>query len=79
MVHTLTFALVVPACRICLFYPTQAARKKPIEKLTLADLGISTEAHTTVLHTSEPPARKAGEKLKDVEELVTRLKKHGFI
>ena len=50
------------------------ARKKPIEQKTLADLGVSNEPRLKILKVEEPQARKAGVKVKNVAELVEKLK-----
>ncbi|MCP1660072.1 electron transfer flavoprotein subunit beta/FixA family protein [Neisseria perflava] len=51
-----------------------AAKKKPLEKLTPEDIGVSTEARVRVIKVSEPKARQAGIKVVDVAELVAKLK-----
>ena len=50
------------------------AKKKPIAEKTAADLGVDTAPHLEVLKTTEPPGRKSGVKVKDVAELVSKLK-----
>ncbi|WP_297326550.1 electron transfer flavoprotein subunit beta/FixA family protein [uncultured Bartonella sp.] len=50
------------------------ARKKPIEQKTLDDLGVSNEQRLKILKVEEPQARKAGVKVKNVAELVEKLK-----
>ncbi|MDW8444334.1 MAG: electron transfer flavoprotein subunit beta/FixA family protein [Acetobacteraceae bacterium] len=50
------------------------ARKKPIETLTPAALGVDVTPRLTVLRVEEPPARKAGVKVGSVAELVARLR-----
>ena len=50
------------------------AKKKPLDKKTPADFGVSTEARLKVLKTEEPGGRKAGVKVKSVAELVEKLK-----
>ena len=51
-----------------------AAKKKEIKEISLADLGVK-PAPVTKLVSAEPPAgRKAGVKVKDVAELVSKLK-----
>ncbi|STZ77182.1 electron transfer flavoprotein subunit beta/FixA family protein [Bergeriella denitrificans] len=51
-----------------------AAKKKPLEKLTPADLGADTAARLRVVKVSEPKARQAGVKVADAAELVAKLK-----
>ena len=50
------------------------AKKKPIDKATPADLGVDIAPRLVVLKVDEPPKRKGGVKVKDVAELVTKLK-----
>src|ERR1700722_14769691 len=49
-------------------------KKKPIADKTAADYGVDLTAHLEILKTSEPPGRKGGVKVKDVTELVSKLK-----
>jgi len=50
------------------------AKKKPIESLTPADLGVDVSPRVKLLKVTEPPARKAGVKVASVAELVDKLK-----
>jgi electron transfer flavoprotein beta subunit len=50
------------------------AKKKPIEELALADLGVTALSRTAVLKLESPPRRKAGVRVKSVDELVDRLR-----
>ena len=50
------------------------AKKKPIDDKTAADYGVDVKPHLEVVKTTEPPGRKAGVKVKDVAELVSKLK-----
>jgi electron transfer flavoprotein beta subunit len=50
------------------------AKNKPIEELAPAGLGVDATPKLTVTKMSAPPARKAGIKVKDVGELVEKLK-----
>ncbi len=50
------------------------AKKKPLDKKSPADFGVSTSARLKVLKTEEPSGRKAGVKVKSVAELVDKLK-----
>ena len=50
------------------------AKKKPIEQLNAADLGVDTSPRVEVLKVEEPPKRKAGIKVANVAELVQKLK-----
>jgi electron transfer flavoprotein beta subunit len=50
------------------------ARKKPIETVKPADLGVDATPRLTVLKVEEPPKRQAGRKVASVEELVAVLR-----
>ena len=50
------------------------AKKKPIDDKSAADYGVDLTPHLEVLKTTEPSGRKAGVKVKDVAELVSKLK-----
>jgi len=50
------------------------ARKKPIETVKPADLGVDVTPRLTVLKVVEPAKRQAGVKVKSVAELVAKLK-----
>ena len=50
------------------------AKKKPLDTKTPADLGVDVAPRLSVVSVTEPPARKAGVKVADVAELVTKLK-----
>ncbi len=50
------------------------ARKKPIETLSLKDLGIDVTPRIKVLQVNEPEKRKGGVKVNTVEELFDKLK-----
>ena len=50
------------------------AKKKPLDVKKPADLGVDIAPRLAVLKTVEPATRKAGVKLKDVAELVSKLK-----
>jgi electron transfer flavoprotein beta subunit len=50
------------------------ARKKPIETIKPADLGVDPTPRLTVLKVVEPAKRKAGAKVGSVAELVAKLK-----
>jgi len=55
------------------------AKKKPIEVLKAAELGLDLAPRTTTLRVEEPAARKAGIKVADVAELVKRLKEEAKV
>ncbi len=50
------------------------AKKKPLETITPESLGVSTESTVTTLKVEAPATRSAGIKVKDVAELVEKLK-----
>jgi len=55
------------------------AKKKPLEVLKAAELGLDLAPRTTTLRVDEPAARKAGIKVTDVAELVKRLKEEAKV
>ncbi len=50
------------------------AKKKPLDEKTPADYGVDVTPRLTVVKTTEPAARKAGEMVGSVDELVAKLK-----
>ena len=50
------------------------AKKKPIDTVTAADLGVDLSPRLVTLKVEEPPKRKAGVKVADVAALVDKLK-----
>ena len=57
----------------------QKAKKKPIDKKKPADLGVDITPRIEVLSVAEPAKREAGAKVKDVDELLSKLKELGRI
>jgi len=55
------------------------AKKKPIEAVTLAELGVTPGAALKTLKTVPPPKRSKGVMLKTVDELVSALKAKGLV
>lgn len=55
------------------------AKKKPLDRKRLGDFGIDTAARLRVLKTEEPAGRKAGVKVKSVEDLVSSLEAAGVV
>ena len=49
------------------------AKQKPIERIKSNDLGVDIKQRIKILEITEPPKKKAGIKVKSVEELVSRL------
>ena len=54
------------------------AKKKKIEKMTPADLGVDIAPRIEILSVEDPPVREAGSKVADVDELLAKLKEKGF-
>lgn len=50
------------------------AKKKPLETITPADLGVDVAPRLKVLKVSEPPQRKAGVKVADAAALIDKLR-----
>jgi len=50
------------------------AKKKPLDTVTPADLGVDITPRIKLLKVSEPPARAGGVKVADVHELVAKLR-----
>ena len=50
------------------------AKKKPLDTVKPADLGVDVAPRLTTLKVSEPPKRSAGERVADVAQLVDKLK-----
>lgn len=50
------------------------AKKKPLDEKSPADYGVDTAPRLKVIKTEEPEGRKAGVKVADVAELVSKLK-----
>lgn len=55
------------------------AKKKKMDKLKAADLGVDLKSQIEVLNVSDPPKREAGIKVESVEELVAKLKEGGVV
>ena len=50
------------------------AKKKPLDTISIADLGVEIAPSIEILKVEEPPKRSGGVKLADVNELVDKLK-----
>jgi electron transfer flavoprotein beta subunit len=50
------------------------AKKKPLQEITLAELGVKPASRTEVLGLEPPPKRQAGVRVKTVDELVDKLR-----
>lgn len=57
----------------------QKAKKKQIEKKSPKDLGVEITPHIEIVEVTDPPVREAGVKVKDVDELLDKLKQAGRI
>ena len=55
------------------------AKKKPLDEKTAADYGVDVTPRLEVVKTAEPEARKAGEIVGSVDELVAKLKEAGVV
>jgi len=55
------------------------ARKKPIQTITVTELGVDITPHLNLISVSEPPARKPGIKVSSVQELLQKLNDVGGI
>jgi electron transfer flavoprotein beta subunit len=55
------------------------AKKKPLDEKTPADYGVDVAPRLAVVRTTEPATRKAGVKVKTVDELVAKLKEMGAV
>ncbi len=59
--------------RICKLPNITAAKKKPIKEIKLEDLKIDVAPRVKLVEMSDPPVRKGGVKVKDVDELLHKL------
>ncbi len=55
------------------------ARKKALEIIPIASLGVDAQPHMKIVSVKEPPQRKAGVKVESVQALADILKAKGFI
>jgi electron transfer flavoprotein beta subunit len=55
------------------------AKKKPLQVLTPAELGVDTSQRLHTLRVAEPPRRRAGVRVPDVATLVDRLRKEARV
>ena len=55
------------------------AKKKPLEEISPADLGVDLAPRLKIVNTSEPPERKGGIKVDSVDELIDRLRNEARI
>lgn len=50
------------------------AKKKPLETISIQDLGVATTSKLQLLNVAEPPARAPGIKVASVQELIEKLR-----
>lgn len=55
------------------------AKKKPLKKVTVKDLGVDIAPRIKVLSVEDPPVRQAGSIVPDVDTLVAKLKEGGHV
>jgi electron transfer flavoprotein beta subunit len=55
------------------------AKKKKLDKKTLADYGLDTELRLKTVKVTEPEQRKAGVKVEDVDGMISKLKELGAL
>ncbi|KXT17609.1 hypothetical protein AC579_10148 [Pseudocercospora musae] len=55
------------------------AKKKPLEKKSLSDYGVDAVKRLKTIKVTEPPARQGGEKVEDVDGMISKLKELGAL
>jgi len=55
------------------------AKKKPIVKKTLEEMGVDVRRRLETVRVEEPPPRKGGERVGDVNDMIAKLKELGAI
>ena len=55
------------------------AKKKPLVKKTLEEMGVDVKRRLETVRVEEPPARKGGQKVADVDGMIAKLKELGAI
>ena len=55
------------------------AKKKKLDKKTLGDYGLDSEVRLKTVKVTEPPTRKAGVKVEDVDSMIGKLKELGAL
>ncbi|KAI1269110.1 electron transfer flavoprotein, beta subunit [Xylariaceae sp. FL1019] len=55
------------------------AKKKPLVKMSLSDLGVANERRLKVVKVTEPAPRQGGGKVEDVDGLISKLKELGAL
>jgi electron transfer flavoprotein beta subunit len=55
------------------------AKKKPLVKKTLEEMGVDVKRRLQTVKVEEPPPRKGGQKVEDVDAMIAKLKELGAI
>ncbi len=55
------------------------AKKKPLLKMKMSDLGVEMRQRFKTLKVVEPPVRKGGVKVDDVDGMIAKLKELGAL
>jgi electron transfer flavoprotein beta subunit len=55
------------------------AKKKPLEEMSAADLGVDLTPRNTVISVEDPPVRDAGVTVENVDELIDKLKNEASV
>ncbi|KAI1133628.1 electron transfer flavoprotein, beta subunit [Nemania abortiva] len=55
------------------------AKKKPLVKMSLSDLGVANERRLKVVKVTEPAPRQGGGKVEDVDGMISKLKELGAL
>uniref|UniRef100_A0A4D5R9P4 Electron transfer flavoprotein subunit beta n=1 Tax=Scolopendra viridis TaxID=118503 RepID=A0A4D5R9P4_SCOVI len=55
------------------------AKKKPLDKKKVSDIGVDVKPRIQILSVEDPPVREAGTKVESVDELIEKLKTAGVI
>ncbi|KAI1819571.1 electron transfer flavoprotein, beta subunit [Xylaria intraflava] len=55
------------------------AKKKPIVKMSLSDLGVANERRLKIVEVTEPAPRQGGGKVEDVDGMISKLKELGAL
>ena len=55
------------------------AKRKPLDVISLDDLGVTSENDLEISHYTPPPAREKGIMVEDTAQLVAELKSRGLV
>ena len=64
---------------VSFLYFNRKAKKKQLDIVAPSAYGVDPKPTQKILSVAEPPARKGGAKVADVDELVAALKKTGLV